>query len=172
MKFNMVIKVCIFLIILVLIVIYFVKVHITKIRSKIILDKIDEALDDISIYLNDKKELILKTKDLVNDDYKENFDEIDFDNFDDRGLDKILNEINSKFQDELIDDEKLLKNSEVKKLNEDIRDNDSSLEASKKYYNDSVKKYNDLRDSSHITKLFCHFKDFDLWEVKETKDSD
>lgn len=172
MKFNMVIKVCIFLIILVLIVIYFVKVHITKIRSKIILDKIDEALDDISIYLNDKKELILKTKDLVNDDYKENFDEIDFDNFDDRGLDKILNEINSKFQDELIDDEKLLKNSEVKKLNEDIRDNDSSLEASKKYYNDSVKKYNDLRDSSHITKQFCHFKDFDLWEVKETKGSD
>lgn len=150
------------------IIIYFIKVRLVKIRQKKLLARVDDAEDNINVYLNDKKDLIISTKDKFGEDYENDFKDINFSNYEGRELDNLLSTLNNKFNDELIDDEKLLKNDDIKKLYDDIRDNNSSLLAAKKFYNDTVKEYNDLKKFSHGTHLFCHFKNLKLWDIKET----
>lgn len=165
---GLVIGLVIIFIIVILLILYVIKVHITKKKIRTALQTIDSAKDNIGLYLSDKKDLILKTRDLLDDEYKESFDSVNFDNYEGEELISLLDDFNKKFDEELINNDNYLKDDNIYKINGEIRDNNSCINASLKFYNDSVNNYYELKKKCHGIRLFCRFKKFNLYEIKET----
>lgn len=132
--------------------------------------KIDDALDSFNTYLDKKKKHLLKSKDIIGtNEYKEEFKELDLDNIDNLSLYYKLNDLEEKFYDSLNND-KVKKEKEAINLKKKIRNVNSNIIASIKFYNDSLDKYYKIkkRFPSNIVKIFCGFKKYEKIELKRT----
>lgn len=136
--------------------------------------KIEEADNNIDLYLEKKKQLLDKAKSYFKE--KEEFssyEEISFDEIDHIRTNEVLDEYNQKLE-ELIDfDEELMKNAEFQILLRELTDNNCNLYGSIKFYNDSVEKYFALKKKfpTRLFKVFCGFRNYDSYVIKTSKGS-
>ncbi len=132
--------------------------------------KIEDALDYINEYLENKLNLIKESRDICkNKNYLDNFEDEDFSCESLFKLNDLLSEFEEKFNAELYDDEELAKNKDTIEFINKLKENNINLKASINYYNDKVKAYYDLKYTFPISfvKLFCGFKKFDLFNEKK-----
>ena len=110
--------------------------------------KIAKAEEDIDMYLIKKKDLLDRSKNIVEKELKitdflteinVNFDEIN--NYEENDiLRKAYNDLFKKIDD----NDKLLKSDALKKILEDLDDNEEDIVGAIKFYNDTVVDYNQL----------------------------
>lgn len=126
--------------------------------------KIDKAEEDISIYLDKKKELLNRArpiilKELKLDTFLENLDDNldEMNNFQEYEL--LKNDYN-KFFKTLDENEKLLKSENLLSILEDLNDNEEDIVGAIKFYNDTVVEFNKLLVSfpSNIIGFFKRYK--------------
>ena len=133
-------------------------------RFKLAIIKIDKAEEDINIYLQKKKELLDRTKPIINKELKiENFlNEIDLYNDDMSNFDKndlLKRQYNNLFK--VIDEnEKLYKSEPLMSIFSCLNENEENVVGAIKFYNDTVVNYNKLVISfpSNIISLFKGYK--------------
>lgn len=155
------------------IILFFVilSIIISKKRMGRVNIKIEDGKININNYLEIKSKLLGQSKKIINDDnYFDDYDEAKFSELDSFKLNKTLEEYYSKFIDKLYEDDELIKDKEIINLNNEIKSNDSELKASIKFYNNSVKDYNEMKTKfpTNFVKLFCGFKNFQLYPEKKT----
>lgn len=155
------------------IILFFVilSIIISKKRMDRVNIKIEDGKININNYLEIKSKLLGQSKKIINDDnYFDDYDEAKFSELDSFKLNKTLEEYYSKFIDKLYEDDELIKDKEIINLNNEIKSNDSELKASIKFYNNSVKDYNGIKTKfpTNFVKLFCGFKNFQLYPEKKT----
>lgn len=131
--------------------------------------KIDKAEEDISIYLDKKKELLNRArpiilKELKLDTFLENLDDNldEMNNFQEYEL--LKNDYN-KFFKTLDENEKLLKSESLLSILEDLNDNEEDIVGAIKFYNDTVVEFNKLLVSfpSNIIGFFKRYKRKDFY---------
>ncbi len=131
--------------------------------------KIDKAEEDISIYLDKKKELLNRArpiilKELKLDTFLENLDDNldEMNNFQEYEL--LKNDYN-KFFKTLDENEKLLKSENLLSILEDLNDNEEDIVGAIKFYNDTVVEFNKLLVSfpSNIIGFFKRYKRKDFY---------
>ena len=131
--------------------------------------KIDKAEEDISIYLDKKKELLNRArpiilKELKLDTFLENLDDNldEMNNFQEYEL--LKNDYN-KFFKTLDENEKLLKSETLLSILEDLNDNEEDIVGAIKFYNDTVVEFNKLLVSfpSNIIGFFKRYKRKDFY---------
>ena len=133
-------------------------------RFKLAIIKIEKAEEDINIYLQKKKELLDRTKPIINKELKiENFlNEIDLYNDDMSNFDKndlLKRQYNNLFK--VIDEnEKLYKSEPLMSIFSCLNENEENVVGAIKFYNDTVVNYNKLVISfpSNIISLFKGYK--------------
>lgn len=133
-------------------------------KFQLVIIKIDKAEEDISIYLDKKKELLDRTKPIIKKELKlDSFlDELDnsfedINNFDEHDiLKKAYNEL-FKTLDE---NEKLFKSEALVSILEELNDNEEDIVGAIKFYNDTVVEFNQLRTAfpSNIISFFRRYK--------------
>ena len=135
--------------------------------------KIDKAEEDISIYLDKKKELLNRArpiilKELKLDTFLENLDDNldEMNNFQEYEL--LKNDYN-KFFKTLDENEKLLKSENLLSILEDLNDNEEDIVGAIKFYNDTVVEFNKLLVSfpSNIIGFFKRYKRKDFKKKKK-----
>ena len=150
--------------VIVLISILLIMIIIINNKFQFSIIKIDKAEEDISLYLDKKKELLDRCRTTIKKELKlESFlDELD-ESFDDVNnfsqhdtLKKCYNEI-FKTLDE---NEKLFKSESLVSILEDLNDNEEDIVGAIKFYNDTVVEFNQLIMSfpSNIIAFFRRFK--------------
>ena len=133
-------------------------------KFQLVIIKIDKAEEDISIYLDKKKELLDRTKPIIKKELKldsfldelDNFFE-DINNFDEHDiLKKAYNEL-FKTLDE---NEKLFKSETLVSILEELNDNEEDIVGAIKFYNDTVVEFNQRRTAfpSNIIGFFRRYK--------------
>lgn len=131
--------------------------------------KIDKAEEDISIYLDKKKQLLNRArpiilKELKLDTFLENLDDNldEMNNFQEYEL--LKNDYN-KFFKTLDENEKLLKSENLLSILEDLNDNEEDIVGAIKFYNDTVVEFNKLLVSfpSNIIGFFKRYKRKDFY---------
>lgn len=131
--------------------------------------KIDKAEEDISIYLDKKKELLNRArpiilKELKLDTFLENLDDNldEMNNFQEYEL--LKNDYN-KFFKTLDENEKLLKSENLLSILEDLNDNEEDIVGAIKFYNDTVVEFNKLLVTfpSNIIGFFKRYKRKDFY---------
>lgn len=131
--------------------------------------KIDKAEEDISIYLDKKKELLNRARPIILkelkldsflEDLDDNLDEMN--NFQEYEL--LKNDYN-KFFKTLDENEKLLKSESLLSILEDLDDNEEDIVGAIKFYNDTVVEFNKLLVSfpSNIIGFFKRYKRKDFY---------
>lgn len=136
--------------------------------------KIEEADNNIDLYLQQKKQLLDKTRNYFKEKEEfSSFEDISFDEIDHIRTNEVLEEYNQKLEELIEFDEELIKSEDFQNLLKEIVDNNCNLYGSIKFYNDSVDKYYDLRKKfpTNLVKLFCGFKKYDLYIIKTSKDT-
>ncbi|MBR2678779.1 MAG: LemA family protein [Bacilli bacterium] len=138
-------------------------------RFQLTIIKIDKAEEDIDIYLDKKKDLLIRTRPIVKKELKIKEFLEDLDNFDDtlnnfekhNQLKIIYNEL-FKILDE---NEKLLKSDSLVKILEELNDNEENIIGAIKFYNDSVVSFNQLIVSfpASIIALFKRYKKLEFY---------
>jgi LemA protein len=128
--------------------------------------KIDEAENNIDIYLQKKLDLLNRARPIIKKELKlEEFLE-DLENIGTQDINHFeKNEKLKKAYDELFklldENEKLYKSESLMAVIDEINDNEEDLVAAVKFYNDTVVVYNKLVKSfpSNIIRLFYHYKE-------------
>ncbi len=166
MTFNIII-ICLVVFIL-FILIYLLRGFKALKNKKMISIKIDLVQDKINLYLRDLEDHLKKTIEYFDESYKDNYKDINFSDLDNFELDNIIENLYLQFIDEINSDDSYLKNEDISNIYEDIKNDRCNLNASKKYYNDCVSEYNELKEKTRGVHLMCHFKKYDLIEIKET----
>ena len=104
--------------------------------------KVEIAKKNINLYLEEKEELIKKTKNYIkNKSYQEQFIDEDFKCNDEFEKYEMLGNYEEKFNAEIFENGELEQDKDIIKLKKDIRDNNSNLKGAILYYNDSIDKY-------------------------------
>lgn len=132
--------------------------------------KIEEAEDNLGIYLDKEKDLLERAipvikKELKYDDYLSELDSYDRNNMNLFQANKILSHSYNELMSTIDDNEKLLKSDTIKKILEELEDNDENRIGTIKFYNDSVVKFNKLIKSfpSNIVGFLCRYKKKDFY---------
>lgn len=133
--------------------------------------KIDEANNNIDLYLENKKKLLNEIIKLLDNEELSSFNEISFDGIDNIRMNELLEDYYNKLKIVLEDEEDITKDKELYKLLSDINDNNCNLYGSIKFYNDSINKYLLIkkRFPTKIVKIFCGFKKYDSYNIKTSK---
>ena len=110
--------------------------------------KIDKAEEDISLYLEKKKELLNRSrpviiKELKLDSFLEDLDN-DLDNMNNFEEYELLKKEYNNFFKTLDENEKLLKSETLLSILEDLNDNEEDIVGAIKFYNDTVVEFNKL----------------------------
>ncbi len=126
--------------------------------------KIDKAEEDISLYLEKKKELLNRSrpviiKELKLDSFLEDLDN-DLDNMNNFEEYELLKKEYNNFFKTLDENEKLLKSETLLSILEDLNDNEEDIVGAIKFYNDTVVEFNKLLVSfpSNIISFFKRYK--------------
>lgn len=126
--------------------------------------KIDKAEEDISLYLEKKKELLNRSrpviiKELKLDSFLEDLDN-DLDNMNNFEEYELLKKEYNNFFKTLDENEKLLKSETLLSILEDLNDNEEDIVGAIKFYNDTVVEFNKLLVSfpSNIIVFFKRYK--------------
>ncbi len=126
--------------------------------------KIDKAEEDISLYLEKKKELLNRSrpviiKELKLDSFLEDLDN-DLDNMNNFEEYELLKKEYNNFFRTLDENEKLLKSETLLSILEDLNDNEEDIVGAIKFYNDTVVEFNKLLVSfpSNIIGFFKRYK--------------
>jgi len=117
-------------------------------KFQFVLIKIDKAEEDISLYLDKKKELLDRSRGIIKKELKldEFLEELESfsterDNIENHNI--LKNFYNELFK--VIDEnEKLLKSESLVNILEDLNNNEENIIGSIKFYNDTVVEYNQL----------------------------
>ena len=131
--------------------------------------KISKAEEDIDMYLIKKKDLLERSKAIVMKELKikeylpeidVNFDEIN--NFEENDI--LRKAYNDLFKT-IDDNDKLLKSEPLKKILEDLDDNEEDIVGAIKFYNDTVVDFNQLIISfpSNVLAFFKRYKKKDFY---------
>lgn len=160
-----------------IVLISFIMLISTIINNRFVLAviKIDKAEEDIDMYLLKKKDLLDRTRPIIEKELKikdflseidQNFDEIN--NFTENDiLKKSYNDL-LKIIDE---NEKLLKSEALQNILEDLKENEENIVGAIRFYNDVVVEFNGLIISfpSNMVALFKRYKRKDFYnnEKKE-----
>lgn len=138
-------------------------------RFQLTIIKIDKAEEDIDIYLDKKKDLLIRTRPIVKKELKikeflEDLDKFDdnLNNFEKHNQLKII--YNELFKT-LDENEKLLKSDSLVKILEELNDNEENIVGAIKFYNDSVVSFNQLIVSfpSSLLALFKRYKKLEFY---------
>ena len=141
--------------------------------------KIQEAEDNLSIYLDKEKDLIERTipvikKELKYDEFLSELDSYDKEKMNLFQLNKVLSHSYNELMATIADNEKLLKSDTINKILDELNDNEENRIGTIKFYNDSVVTFNKLVRSfpSNIVGLFLGYrkKDFYNDEDKEIEE--
>lgn len=134
--------------------------------------KITEADNSIDLYLETKKKLLKKSKDLLKDaDYLENFEKSLSQELDHIKKHQLFKEYFQQLKERLEDDEEEIENEqELRKTFQDLKDNDSNLYGSIKFFNQSVENYWNISKKfpTNLVRLFCGFQKFEVYEIEKT----
>lgn len=151
---------CIVVIALILIVII-----ICHNRFKFAIIKIEEAENNIDIFLQKKYDLLCRTRPIIKKELKfeefleemEDFKDKEYNHFEENNL---LKDYYNKLFKTLDENEKLYKSEALISIIEEINDNEEDVVAGIKFYNDSVVIFNQLISSfpSNIIRLLFHYK--------------
>lgn len=133
-----------------IIVILFLLYKVLGNKFKIINIKINKSKNKLKEAFNEKFNLIIKVIDILND--KKKFDENLYHDFLNIKLDEIslcnLNDIlidtDNKIELYLSQNEKIINNKNYKELNKTLNSLNTTIEATRKYYNINLKEYNKL----------------------------
>lgn len=126
--------------------------------------KIEKAEDDIDLYLQKKKELLERTKPIIQKelkakDFMDNLDDSvdEVNHFEKHNMLKIL--YNELFKT-LDENEKLLKSDSLVSILEDLNNNEENIVGAIKFYNDTVVEFNRLVVSfpSNVIAFFKRYK--------------
>ena len=150
--------------VIVLISILLIMIIIINNKFQFSIIKIDKAEEDISLYLDKKKELLDRCRPTIKKELKlESFlDELD-ESFDDVNNfsqhDTLKKSYNELFKT-LDENEKLFKSESLVSILEDLNDNEEDIVGAIKFYNDTVVEFNQLIMSfpSNIIAFFRRFK--------------
>ncbi len=136
--------------------------------------KIQEAEDNISIYLDKEKDLIERAipvikKELKYDEYLSELDGYDKEKMNLFQLNKILSHCYNELMATIDDNEKLMKSDTINKILVELESNEEDRIGTIKFYNDSVTKYNKLARSfpSNIIGLICSYKKKDFYNDED-----
>lgn len=150
-----------------------------KNRFNFAIIKIQEAEDNLSIYLDKEKDLIERSipvikKELKYDEYLSELDSYDKEKMNLFQLNKVLSHCYNELMSTIDDNEKLLKSDTINKILSELESNEEDRIGTIKFYNDSVVKYNKLVKSfpGNIVGLLCRYrkKDFYNDENKEIEE--
>jgi len=117
-------------------------------RFQLAIIKIDKAEEDISLYLDKKRELLQRTRPIVKKELKldefiecveDNFEEVN--NFEEHN---ILKGAYNEFFKTLDENEKLLKSETLMSILDDLNNNEENIIGAIKFYNDTVVFFNQL----------------------------
>lgn len=126
--------------------------------------KIAKAEEDIELFLEKKKELLNRSRTIVNKALKSDKYLKDLDtSFQELNNFEIHNTLKNIYNDlfKIIDEnEKLLKSDALLKILDELNDNEEDIVGAIKFYNDTVVEYNQLRAvfPSNIVALFKKYK--------------
>ncbi len=153
-----------------LLVIFILLIVIYRNKYEFSLVKIDQAEEDISSYLKNKKDLLEKTIPIISKELKKNdfLEEVplcmdkNYTNFE---LHNFLKTSYNELFKTIDDNEKLLKSDSLIKIIDELNDNEEDIIGAIKYYNDNVVDYNELASSfpSNIVGLICRYKKKDFY---------
>ena len=150
--------------VIVLISILLIMIIIINNKFQFSIIKIDKAEEDISLYLDKKKELLDRCRPTIKKELKlENFlDELDesFDDVNSFSLHDTLKKCYNELFKTLDENEKLFKSESLVSILEDLNDNEEDIIGAIKFYNDTVVEFNQLIMSfpSNIIAFFRRFK--------------
>ena len=150
--------------VIVLISILLIMIIIINNKFQFSIIKIDKAEEDISLYLDKKKELLDRCRPTIKKELKlENFlDELDesFDDVNNFSLHDTLKKCYNELFKTLDENEKLFKSESLVSILEDLNDNEEDIVGAIKFYNDTVVEFNQLIMSfpSNIIAFFRRFK--------------
>lgn len=133
-------------------------------RFQLAIIKIDKAEEDISLYLDKKRELLQRTRPIVKKELKldefiecveDNFEEVN--NFEEHN---ILKGAYNEFFKTLDENEKLLKSETLMSILDDLNNNEENIIGAIKFYNDTVVFFNQLVVSfpARIVAFFKRYK--------------
>ena len=132
--------------------------------------KIEEAEDNLLIYLDKEKDLIERAipvikKELKYDEYLSELDDYNRDTMNLFQLNKILSHSYNELMTTIDDNDKLLKSDTINKILLDLNSNEENRIGTIKFYNDSVVYFNKLITSfpSNIVGLICRYKKKDFY---------
>ena len=136
--------------------------------------KIEEAEDNLLIYLDKEKDLIERAipvikKELKYDDYLSELDEYNKDTMNLFQLNKILSHCYNELMSTIDDNDKLLKSDTINKILIELNANEENRIGTIKFYNDSVVYFNKLIKSfpSNIVGLLCRYKKKDFYSDED-----
>ena len=150
--------------VIVLISILLIMIIIINNKFQFSIIKIDKAEEDISLYLDKKKELLDRCRPTIKKELKlENFlDELDesFDDVNNFSLHDTLKKCYNELFKTLDENEKLFKSESLVSILDDLNDNEEDIVGAIKFYNDTVVEFNQLIMSfpSNIIAFFRRFK--------------
>lgn len=156
------------IVLILLLVLYSVIISRKKLKRSLI--KIDIADEDIDVYLDKKYELFHKSKNFIEDkEYLNDFNENNFNELDHFEKNDLLDEYNNILQDKIYEDDDLLKNKDLSLLVDEVRSNNNNLNASIKYYNNSVEEYLKISKTfpTKLVRLFCGIKKYNLYKIQK-----
>ena len=141
--------------------------------------KIQEAEDNLSIYLDKEKDLIERAipvikKELKYDEYLSELNGYDKEKLNLFQLNKILSHSYNELMATIDDNEKLLKSDTINKILSELEANEEDRVGTIKFYNDSVVKYNKYIKSfpSNIVGLLCGYKKKDFYNDEDKEMSE
>ena len=150
--------------VIVLISILLIMIIIINNKFQFSIIKIDKAEEDISLYLDKKKELLDRCRPTIKKELKLEslLDELDesFDDVNNFSLHDTLKKCYNELFKTLDENEKLFKSESLVSILEDLNDNEEDIVGAIKFYNDTVVEFNQLIMSfpSNIIAFFRRFK--------------
>lgn len=150
--------------VIVLISILLIMIIIINNKFQFSIIKIDKAEEDISLYLDKKKELLDRCRPTIKKELKLGsfLDELDesFDDVNNFSLNDTLKKCYNELFKTLDENEKLFKSESLVSILEDLNDNEEDIVGAIKFYNDTVVEFNQLIMSfpSNIIAFFRRFK--------------
>jgi len=166
MKILIIIGIVVFIMILIL---TFIIISKRKMKREIL--KIEEADNNIDLYLEKSKELLEQISKFLKDEELELFSKDSFDNLNHIKKWELLKRYYGKVKELLELEEEINDDNKFNDLLNEVVDNDCNLNGSIKFYNDSVSKYQSLKKKvpARFVKVLCGFKKFETYNIKTSK---
>lgn len=155
----------------VIILVLIISLIIIKVKNKFnfIRLKINTAEEDISLYLDTKRQLLTKCRPIIKKELKlkQFLSELEgeYENLDCFALYNLLKNCYNELFKTIDDNEKLFKSERLMKLIDELNDNEENIIGAIKYYNDNVVEYNNMINSfpSNVVALFSRYKTLNLY---------